>query len=95
MVVTTGVVTSSVKVSGRKSKPLWMMSKSLLHSNTAEMCRHSATLGSMVGSSDQPVATTDRNLAAVIESPVANRVTSCPRATRPSDSSEANSSQGP
>jgi hypothetical protein len=53
-VVTTGVVTRSLYVNGRKSNPLWMMSKSPARSNTETMCKHSATLASIVGSSDQP-----------------------------------------
>ena len=39
--------------------------------------------------------TTDAKRAAVTELAVANRVTSWPRATRPSVSSDANSSHGP
>ena len=40
-------------------------------------------------------AATDTSCAVVTESAVANRVTSTPRATRPSASSETNCSQGP
>ncbi len=80
---------------GRKSKPLWMMSKSSARSNTDAMCRHSATFGSIVSSSDHPAGAVACSLASVIELAVANRVTSWPRATRPSVSNEANSSHGP
>ena len=44
IVVTTGVSTSALYVSGRKSKLLWMMSNSPARSNTAAMCRHSRDL---------------------------------------------------
>ena len=82
-------------MSGRKSNPLWMTSKSAARSKTDAMCRHSATFASTDASSDQPLAAVDTNSAEVIESAVANRVTSCPAATRPSVSSEANCSHGP
>ena len=75
IVVTTGVVTRSLYVSGRKSKPLWMMSNSPARSNTDAMCRHSATLASIVASSDQPDGAVACRLAVVIESAVANSVT--------------------
>ena len=75
IVVTTGVVTRSLYVSGRKSNPLWMMSNSLARSNTEAMCRHSATLVSIVSSSDQPDGAVACSLAVVIESAVANSVT--------------------
>ena len=75
IVVTTGVDTRSLYVSGRKSNPLWMMSNSPARSNTEAMCRHSATLASIVASSDQPHGAVACKLAAVIESAVAKRVT--------------------
>ena len=75
IVVTTGVVTRSLYVSGRKSNPLWMMSNSPARSNTDAMCRHSATLASIVASSDQPHGAVACRLAVVIESAVANSVT--------------------
>ena len=93
--VTTGVSTSPLYVKRRKSNPLWMMSNSSARSNTAAMCKHSATLASTDESSDQPRADVERSVAVVIESDVANSVTSCPAATSPSVSSEANCSQGP
>ena len=95
MVVTTGVSTRPDQVSGRKSKLLWMTSNSAARSKTDAMWRHSTTFGVTVGSSDQPCSTTETRRARVTESPVANRVTSTPRSTRPSVSSEANSSHGP
>ena len=61
-----------------------MRSNSPARSKTAEMCRHSSTLGSPVSpSSDQPRAVTEARRADVCESAVAKRVTSTPRATRP------------
>ena len=72
-----------------------MTSNSPARSKTDAMCRHSATLASTVSSSDQPQAAVDTSSAEVIESAVANSVTSCPAATRPSVSSDANCSQGP
>ena len=72
-----------------------MTSNSSARSNTPAMWRHSATLGSIAGSSDQPVGLVATRVAAVSESAVANRVTWWPRATRPSVRSEANSSHGP
>jgi hypothetical protein len=95
MVVTTGVSTSALYVNGRKSKPLWMMSRSPACSKAAAMWRASATFGSIVSSSFHPCGDVLRRTAVVIESPVANSVTSCPAATSPSASREANSSQGP
>ena len=47
------------------------------------MCRHSATFGSIVASSDQPVATTEHRRADVRESPVAKSVTSWPAGDEP------------
>ena len=82
-------------MSGRKSKLLCSRSNSAARSKAAAMCVHSAALASIVWSSDQPVGTTDESVAVVTESPLAKRVTSWPRATRPSVSNEANSSQGP
>jgi hypothetical protein len=76
MVVTTGVSTRLLYVSGRKSKPLWMMSNSSARSNTDAMWRHSATFGSISASSDQPVGAVPCKCARVIESAVANNVTS-------------------
>ena len=93
--MTTGVVTRSLYVSGRKSNPLWMMSKSPARSNTEAMCRHSATLASIVASSDQPQGVVACRPAVVIESAVANSVTWWPAATSPSVSNEANCSHGP
>jgi hypothetical protein len=72
-----------------------MMSKSPARSNTSAMWMHSATFGSMSLFSDQPDATVDRSRADVTESAVANSVTSWPSNTKPSESSEANRSQGP
>ena len=95
MVVSTGVVTSVLYVNGRKSKLLWMTSNSPARSNTAEMCRHSATFGSTAASSSHPCATADARRAPVTESAEANSVTSTPRETSPSVSSEANCSHGP
>ena len=54
MVVTTGVSTSALYVSGRKSKPLWMMSKSPACSKAEAMWSASATFGSIVSSSFHP-----------------------------------------
>ena len=82
-------------MSGRKSKLLWMTSNSPARSNTCAMCRHSLTFASASGSSEYPRGTTEASRAAVSESPVANSVTSTPRSTRPSVSSEANCSHGP
>ena len=59
------------------------------------MWRHSATFGSASGSSSQPRGTTEDSRPAVRESPDAKSVTSTPRSTRPSVSSDANCSQGP
>ncbi len=80
---------------GRKSKLLWIRSNSPARSNTAAMWRHSAALGSTVGSSDHPRAAVAESRAVVSESAVANSVTSTPRAVSPSVSSEANCSHGP
>ncbi len=41
-------------VSGKKSNPLLMMSNLSARSNTEATCRHSASLASIVASSDQP-----------------------------------------
>src|ERR1700692_1555943 len=90
IVVTTDVVTRSLYVSGRKSNPLLMMVNSSGGSNTDAMCRHSATLASIVASSDQPTGEVACRLAVVIESAVANSVTWWPAATNPSVSNEAN-----
>jgi hypothetical protein len=94
-VVTTGVSTNLLYVSGRKSNPLWMTSKSSARSNTEAMWRHSATFGSIVSSSFQPAGVEPLSAADVSESRVANSVTSWPAATRPSASSDANCSHGP
>ena len=51
MVVTTGVVTSALKASGRKSNWLLMMSNSLARSKTEAMCRASNTFASTDSSS--------------------------------------------
>ena len=51
MVVTTGVSTSRLKLSGRKSKLLWIRSNSSARSNTVAMCSASQTFASIVGSS--------------------------------------------
>jgi hypothetical protein len=72
-----------------------MMSKSAARSNAEAMWMHSATFGSIAGSSDQPPLAVACRLAVVSESAVANSVTSCPAATSPSASSEANCSHGP
>src|ERR1700722_14482963 len=95
IVVITGVETNLEYVSGKKSKLLWITSKSDARSKTSEMWRHSATFGSILGSSDYPRPTTLRKRAEVSESPVAKRVTSWPRETSPSVKSEAKSSHGP
>ena len=95
MVVTTGVSTKPLNASGRKSKPLWMMSSSDACSNAPAMCSASATLGSIRSSSFQPCGEVPTSRAEVSESAVANSVTSCPAATRPSVRREANSSHGP
>ena len=79
IVVSTGVDTSALYVSGRKSKLLWMRSNSPARSNSAEMWRHSDTFGSASGSSSQPRGTTEDRRAAVRESPDAKSVTSTPR----------------
>ena len=52
MVVTTGVGTRALYVSGRKSKLLWMRSNSSARSNTVAMCRASQTFASSPGSSE-------------------------------------------
>jgi len=52
-----------------------MTSNSSARSNTEATCRHSATLASIVESSDQPHGAVACRLAAVIESAVANNVT--------------------
>ena len=72
-----------------------MTSNSAARSNTAAMCRHSHTFASSAGSSEYPVGALPASRARVIESAVANRVTSTPRATSPSVRSETNCSQGP
>ena len=59
------------------------------------MCSASATFGSIVSSSFHPCGDVLRRTPVVIESAVANSVTSCPAATSPSASSEAKSSHGP
>src|SRR5262245_5777263 len=64
-------------------------------SNTSEMCRYSATLGSTAGFSSYPRSTTAWSRALVTESPAANKVTSQPRATSPSVILLATVSQAP
>src|SRR6202522_2859770 len=59
------------------------------------MCRYSATLGSMERSSSYPLSTTACSLARVTESPLANSVTSHPRATSPSATLLATVSHAP
>src|SRR5271166_3668898 len=61
-----------------------MRSNSAACSKASEMCRYSAIFGSTVRSSSYPRSTTACRCARVIESPVANSVTSQPRETRPS-----------
>jgi len=58
------------------------------------MCRHSATFAS-AGYSPVGLSITKSRAALVIESPVANKVTSIPSFTRASASTEATCSQGP
>ena len=63
--------------------------------DASAMCRHSATFGSIAVVLGPAVRRTCcAALPAVTESAVANSVTSCPAATSPSVSSEANSSHG-
>src|SRR5271154_2355267 len=59
------------------------------------MCRYSATLGSTERSSSYPWDTTACSLARVTESPLANSVTSHPRATSPSATLLATVSHAP
>src|SRR5580704_18949058 len=59
------------------------------------MWRYSATLGSTAGSSSYPLSTTECRRARVTESPLANNVTSQPRATSPSVILLATVSQAP
>ena len=95
MVVTTGVTTRPLYVSGRKSKLLWIRSNSSARSNTAEMCRPSHAFACNAESSEYPVGAVPTRRALVTESAVANNVTSTPRLTSPSVKSDANCSQGP
>src|ERR1700748_2335229 len=72
-----------------------MRSNSAACSKASEMCRYSATLGSIAESSSYPLSTTACRRARVTESLLANNVTSQPRATRPSVMLLATVSQAP
>src|SRR3984893_394339 len=74
---------------------VWMRSNSAARWNASEMCRYSATSGSMAGSSSYPLSTTACRRARVTESVLANNVTSQPRATSPSVMLLATVSQAP
>ena len=93
--MTTGVETRPLNARGRKSKLLWIRSNSPARSKTVAMCIASHTFASSVRSSEYPVGAVPTNRAEVTESAVANSVTSTPRATSPSVSSDTNSSHGP
>src|SRR6266851_2974540 len=72
-----------------------MRSNSAARSNASEMWRYSATLGSTAESSSYPLSTTACRRARVTKSPLANNVTSQPRATSPSVMLLATVSQAP
>ena len=59
------------------------------------MCSDSHTFASNARSSEYPVGAVPIKRARVIESAVANSVTSTPRSTSPSVKSDANCSHGP
>src|SRR5580704_3450728 len=72
-----------------------MRSNSAACSKASEMCKYSATLGSIPEFSSYPWSTTACSSALVTESALANNVTSQPRATSPSVMLLATVSQAP
>ena len=94
-VVTIGAALSPAKASGSQSRWLWMRSKSAERRRacatwSASQIRPSRSLSSSYGRSHTP-----SSRASVIESSVANSVTSTPRCARPSASRPVTVSHGP
>lgn len=78
-----------------KSKWFAMTSNWSARSKTAALWSPSQTLASTEGSSSYPAGAVRHKVVVVVESAVAKRVTSWPRATKPSESVEAICSHGP
>src|SRR5258706_9095772 len=94
-VVSIRVWQNSLIVSGSQSRLLCTRSNSALRPRQCAMCIASQTRPSRLRSSLYGRAQTPSRVALVTESRLANRVTSTPRATSPSASSETTCSHGP
>ncbi len=95
MVVTIGARACWLKASGSQSRWLCTRSNSADRARACDTCRASQTRPSSPASWAYPCGQTPSRAAAVTESSVANKVTSTPRATRPSVSRLATDSHGP